>query len=130
MIILPLFPAFNLFASKVVVFDVVQGRDADGIPIDATPEADRNISAVIQPAGDKDVRLLPEGQQSEGAYVMHTAAAVSAADNAQNAQTQRQTFVRHSGNIWKVQKIQDWTPHQKIARYIITRYVNTNGNYS
>lgn len=130
MIILPLNPVLNLFGSTIVAFDVVQGRDSDGIPVVATPEADRKIFGIIQPAGDKDIRMLPEGQQSDGAYILHTPAAVYAADNVQGAETNRQTFVRHSNNIWKVWRIQDWTPHQKIARYIITRYVNLNGDYS
>lgn len=130
MIILPLSPAFSLFASKVVVFDVVQGRDSDGMPIVATPEADRNITGVIQPAGDDTIKLLPEGQQSDGAYILHTPSAIHAATNVQGAELERQTFIRHNGNIWKAWNVQNWLPHQKIARYIITRYVNTNGDYS
>lgn len=130
MIVLPLNPVLNLFGSSVTVFDVVQGRDSDGIPIDATPSPDRNIFGIIQPAGDKDIRLLPEGQQSDGAYILHTPAPVFAADNVQGGESNRQTYVRHAGNIWKVWRIQKWNPHQRIARYIITRYVNVNGDYS
>jgi len=127
---LPVRPAYNLFKSTITAFDVVQGRDADGVPIDATPEADRQFQGVIQPAGDRHVNLTPAGAESDGEYILHTDAAVSAADNYQGGQNQRQTFVRHNGNIWRLWKIQGWAPHQRIARYVLTRYVNVNGNYS
>lgn len=127
---LPVYPAFRLFRSDVPAFDVVQGRDEFGRPLDGVVEADRIIPAVIQPAGDRAVDLTPAGAESTAEYTMHTPAAISAADNVQDGMTNRQTFVRHNGNVWKVWKIQDWRPHQKIARYVLTRYVNLNGNYS
>lgn len=127
---LPVRPAYNLFRTPIVAFDVIQGRDSHGIPLPGTIEADRTISGVIQPAGDRHVRLTPAGAESDGEYILHTDHPVSAADNAQDALTNRQTFVRHNGNVWKLWKIQGWAPHQRIARYVLTRYVNLNGNYS
>lgn len=38
-----------------------------------------------------------------------------------------QTYVRHAGEIWKAWGVGDWRPHQKIARYILQRYFDTDG---
>lgn len=130
MIRLPVRPAYNLFKSRVIVFDVTQGRDELGNPIVAVPTPDRGIIGVIQPAGDKAIALLPEGAQSDGAYILHTDAPIYIADNAQGSTQNVQTYARHNGDVWKAWRMQGWRPHQRIQRYILTRYVNVNGNYS
>lgn len=127
MLILPIHVTHNLLTHTVVAFDVTHGRDAAGRPT-IVQGADYNITdANAQPAGDKLVALLPEGAQADGALVLHTRAQVKAAGNVNGSTSGVQTYIRHNGDIWKVWGIQNWQPHAKIGRYILTRYVNVDG---
>lgn len=40
----------------------------------------------------------------------------------------KQTYARHNGLLWKAWGLQNWAPHQTIARYILTQYHDTDGN--
>lgn len=127
MMILPLHVTHNMLTHTVPAFDVTHGRDASGRP-QVTQGADYNITdANVQPAGDDLVALLPEGAQSDGALVMHTAAAIKVATNVNGSSIGEQTYIRHNGNIWKAWAVQNWAPHAKLGRYILTRYVNVDG---
>lgn len=124
MIVLPLSPVLGVFGSTQTVFDRVHTRNARGEG-SSTTEADRALFGVIQPAGDKLVKLVPEGAQSDGAMVLHTPdASVAAADltNRNTTSTGRQTYVRHGGEVWKVWALQTWTPHTNIRRFLLTKY--------
>lgn len=128
MLILPIHVTHNLLTHTVVAFDVVFDRDVSGRPTVAQG-ADYNITdANVQPAGDKLIALLPEGAQSNGALVMHTRAAIKAADVRNGSSTGDQTYIRHNGDIWKAWAIQNWKPHAVIGRYLLTRYVNVDGS--
>ena len=128
MILLPVNIPVAIFGSSITVFDVVFGRNTLGEPTRAQ-EANRTVFGPIQPAGDKLIALLPEGAQSDGAVVIHTAGVMSAADLANGSATGRQTFVRHAGEIWKVWGMQNWAPCAgQIQRYLATKYVNVDGN--
>lgn len=127
MLILPLHVTHNLLTHTVIAFDVVHGRDAAGRPT-ITQGTDYNITdANAQPARYKDIQLLPEGAQSDGALVFHTRAPLKAADVSNGSSSGDQTYIRHNGDIWKVWGIQNWKPHSPIGRYILTRYVNIDG---
>lgn len=127
MLILPLHVTHNLLSHGSPAFDVVHGRDAAGRPV-ITQGADYQITdASIQPAGDDLVALLPEGAQSDGAQILYTAYPVKIATNVNGSTSGAQTYIRHNGNIWKTWAIQDWAPHNKLKRYILTRYVNIDG---
>lgn len=128
MLILPLHITHNLLTHTVVAFDVVHGRDAAGRPT-ITQGADYPITdANVQPASYKQIQLLPEGAQSDGTQVFHTRAEVKAADNSNGSTNQVQTYIRHNGDIWKLWAIQNWKPHSRIGRYLLTRYVNVDGS--
>lgn len=127
MLILPLHVTHNLLTHTVQAFDVVHGKDAAGRPV-ITQGGDYDITdANAQPARYKDIQLLPEGAQSDGALVFHTRTTLKAADVSNGASTGDQTYIRHNGDIWKVWGIQNWKPHSAIGRYILTRYVNIDG---
>jgi hypothetical protein len=118
---LPLQVTHNLLKHPVTVFEVVYGRNGEG---EAQPAVgpDTTISANVQPAGYRVLQLLPEGAQTEGAMVMHTDAPIYVADNGQP----RQTYVRHAGQIWKATSVENWTPHSRIGRWILTRHLDIN----
>lgn len=128
MLILPLHVTHNLLTHTVQAFDVTFGRDASGRPT-ITQGADYPITdANAQPAKYKDVQLLPEGAQPDGALVLHTRAAIHVAGNVNGASTGVQTYLRLNGDIWKAWGVQNWKPHSPIGRYILTRYVNVDGS--
>lgn len=127
MLILPLHVTHNLLTHTVAAFDVVHGRDASGRPT-IVQGVDYSITdANVQPAGDKLVALLPEGAQTDGAQVMHTTAPLKQATNVNGSTSGDQTYIRHNGDIWKVWAVQNWKPHAKLGRYVLTRYVNVDG---
>lgn len=128
MIILPLMPAINLFASSITVYDLVGERVAGRWQQTAEPE--RTISGVIQPADERALSVLPEGDRSDGAVLIHTRARLNWYDVEQGATCNRQTFIRHGGSLWRVVKPQDWSTNTPgIWRYIATRYVNNDPDH-
>lgn len=128
MLILPIHVTHNRLTHTVTAFNVTHGRDAYGRPA-VVQGADYQITdANVQPAGDELVKLLPEGAQKEGAVVMHTRATLYAASNESGGtSTEAQSYIRHNGQIWKAWQVQNWAPHTKIGRYILTRYVDADG---
>lgn len=122
---LPVRAVLNIFATPIICFDItsekVKGRDV------TNQDADRKIKGVIQPADNKAIALLPDGAESDGAQVLHTAAAVSAYDVTNNGEVKRQTYVRHAGEVWKLWRVQNWAIHTgNINRYILTKYRDVN----
>lgn len=117
----------RLLRDPIVVFDVVNARDpVTGRPTQ-TQEPDRTVLMGLQPAGSKVIDLLPEGAQSEGAKVVHTTAPIFAADNFNGGEEWRQTFIRDGSDLWKINKLQDWSLHSTIGKWYATRYVDESG---
>lgn len=120
--------AHNLFASTSMAFDVNHGRDELGRAITPTPGADYPVPGVIQPASPKQIELLPDGAQSNGALQLHAYRQLKACDVTDVSRNGVQTYVRHAGEVWKVWAIEDWTLHAGFNRYILTKYRDVNGN--
>lgn len=119
---LPVNAALNVFATAIVAFDITGERISGRWT--PTQEPDRKIKGIIQPADDKTVALLPDGAESDGAQILHTSATVSAYDVTNDSEVDRQTYVRHAGEVWKLWKTQNWALHTAgaINRYILTKY--------
>lgn len=115
MISLPLGVPMSLFASALTVYDETNTRNARGEGSRTVSES-RTISGVIQPAGDRALRLLPQGAVPDGAMVLHTAAPVHTGEGA------TQTYLQHAGQVWRVWAVQAWAPHTTIGRYLCTRH--------
>ena len=129
MIMLPLMPAMHLFATSITVYDLVGERVAGRWK--AAAEPDRTISGVIQPADERVLSVLPEGDRSDGAVLIHTRARLSWYDVEQGATVNRQTIIRHGGSLWRVVKPQDWTGSTPgLWRYIATRYLNNDPDHA
>lgn len=124
MISLPLNPALNLFASRVSVYDLVGERVAGRWQQTAEPE--RSISGVIQPADERALSLLPEGDRSSGALLIHTHARLNWYDVEQGATSNRQTLVRYDGSLWRVVNSARLAG---IWRYLAIRYVNNDPDH-
>lgn len=121
MLRLPIHVTHAVLSHLETMFDVVYSRNAMGVPV-AAVEADRREVVNLQPAGDELLALLPEGAQTDGAKVMHTVAPVYVATNGQG----RQTYVRHGGQVWKAHAVQNWQPHSRIGRWLLTRHLDVN----
>lgn len=121
MLKLPLHVTHNLLKHPVTVFEVVYSRNGEGEAM-AAVGPDFTIDANLQPAGYRQLQLLPEGAQTEGAKVMHTDQPIYVADNGQG----RQSYVRHGGQVWKVNAVEDWSPHSTIGRWLLTRHLDIN----
>lgn len=129
MIILPVMPAISLFATSITVYDLVGERVAGRWK--ATAEPDRTISGVIQPADDRTLSVLPEGDRSDGAVLIHTRTQLNWYDVEQGATANRQTIIRYGGSLWRVVKLQDWTGSTAgLRRYIATRYLNNDPDHA
>lgn len=127
MIVLPISVAADLFGSSLAAFDVVHGRDGRGVAT-VLQAKDRRISGALQPFGETNGRWLPEGFTPDSAKVLHTSACISAAKNQHGDVIERQTYVRHGGDVWKVWGSQNWgTVSGGVQRYVLTRYIDPNG---
>lgn len=118
---LPLAGAANLFSQKITVYDetftLVNGRTQ------RVTDPDRIISGVIQTRKDKDVDLESTGALSDGNLLLHTTHDVFAADLSQEGTTDRQTYVKYDGEVWKVNKLGQWTDKtQNYNKYLLTKY--------
>lgn len=91
-----------------------------------TAEPERSISGVIQPADERALSLLPEGDRSGGALLIHTHARLSWYDVEQGATSNRQTLVRYDDSLWRVVKSARLAG---IWRYLAIRYVNNDPDH-
>lgn len=127
MLVLPLHVTHNILSHAAMAFDVSHTRDTAGRPVVVQGLDYRIGDFNLQPASDDQIKLLPEGAQSDGALVAHTRSKLKTANVVNGLTENVQTYVRHNGNIWKVWAIQDWNQHSVIGRYILTKYVDIDG---
>lgn len=126
-IVLPLMVVHGLLRDPFPFFDAVFERDDLGRET-VSQEADRTLLAGVQPAGYNVLKMLPEGAQLDGAYVVHADSRLHVATADNGKVCGRQTFLRRpDGSVWKCWKEQKWNPHSGIGRWIFTRYVDLDG---
>ena len=118
---LPLAAGANLFSQPITaydeVFSLVNGR------AQTVTEPDRTIYGVIQTRGDKRVTLGSDGALSDGGLLLHTTHTVSAADVSQEGTTNRQTYVKYRGEVWKLFELANWKDKaQNYNKYRLTKY--------
>lgn len=107
--------AIGIFGRIITVYDTVE-TTVNHRPV-KTAEADRNIFGAIQPAGDRDLQILPEGDRTKGAIAVHTKADLSIADSGAN----RETYIRHLGKVYRVRAVAPWDD-QFFRRYVATTW--------
>lgn len=126
-IVLPLMVVHSLLRDSFQFFDVVFARDSLGRET-RVQEPDRRLMAGVQPAGYATLKLLPEGQQQDGALVVHCDTRLYVATAENGAVKGRQTYLRRpDGTTWKCWREQRWNPHSNIGRWVFTKYVNLDG---
>lgn len=123
MLRLPLHVTHSLLTHPIDAYDIVHGRDAEGEALPSV-QINRPLKGNMQPAGYQTVQLLPEGLQSDGAMVLHTDDPVYIADNGQG----RQTYVRQGGQEWRAVRVEDWSVHSPINRYVLVRRLALEGS--
>ena len=115
--------AVGIFGERVTVYEETSSR-TKGRANAPTVDPDRTIFAVIQPLTDKMQQQNPKGDRTAGDLVLQTAGTVYYRDVKQDGtREQRQTFVRHHGEIWRVVGPQDWSNHSGKRRYVLRKYV-------
>ncbi len=115
--------AVGIFGQNITVYEETSSR-TKGRANAPVVSADRTIFGVIQPLTDKRQDQRPTGSKTAGELVLQTADAVYYRDVVQGgAREQRQTFVRHQGEIWRVTGPQNWTNHSGKRRFVLTKYV-------
>lgn len=125
---LPVHLANNIFKTSWTAYDETATR-IKGRAV-RVQEPDRIVVGTIQPAGNKQQTMLPDGANSDGALSIFTNEALYSYDATQNAEIQRQTFVRFEGEVWKIHVVQNWQIHiqTNINKYLATKYVNVDDN--
>lgn len=115
--------AVGIFGQKVTVYEETSSRTKGRANAPAVG-ADRIIFGVIQPLVDKRQEQKPAGSRTKGELVLQTADDIYYRDVAQSgSREQRQTFVRHQGEIWRVTGPQNWSNHSGKRRFALTKYV-------
>jgi hypothetical protein len=77
----------------------------------------------IQPAGDKELKVLPEGERSEGAVVLRVLEPMFMEDSKQGVVEIRQTFVLWNDETWRVKKLAHWSVHTGIYKYVAVKHL-------
>jgi hypothetical protein len=129
MIPVPVLPALSMFSRKLTVYIIAGYYDVNKRWIEPAAQPDFTISGVFQAADDKDLQLLPEGDRSKGASILHTKRKLPITDTSQlKGQETKQVFVKDGGEVWRVLKLQDWDSNAGFYRYICVRHLETKGH--
>ena len=85
------------------------------------------ISGSFQPASDKDLKLMPEGDRSGGTYILFTTEKLDVADTSELAgQNPSNTFVKEEDDLWRVMYLMDWNRNTGHRRYVCKRFIDTD----
>lgn len=118
--------AVGIFGQKVTVYEETSSR-VKGRTQAPVVSSDRTIFGVIQPLTDKMQAQRPTGSKTDGDLVLQTGDTVHYRDITQEGtREQRQTFVRHQGEIWRVVGPQDWSNHSGKRRYVLAKFVRSD----
>ena len=95
-------------------------QDTDGSPY--------TFSGSIQTADDKTLRRLGQGFQSGGTLVIRTRQTLYFIDTSSPAgapgnNENRQTFINHFGEMWRVHSLGNWRPTGSYRKYIAIKHV-------
>lgn len=107
--------AIGIFGRTIAVYDIAE--TVVNHRAIKTPGADYNIFGVIQPAGERDLQILPEGDRTSGAIVVHTKDDLKIADSGSTAES----YVRHRGKVYRVRALAPWDD-QEFRRYVATTW--------
>lgn len=119
--------AVGIFGEIVVVYDETSSR-VKGRAQAPTVDPDRNVFGVIQPLTDKTQSQRPTGARTDGSLVLQTSDPVYYRDVTHGGvREQRQTFVRHQGEVWRAVGPQDWANHSGVRRYVLQKYTGGGG---
>lgn len=115
MSIVNVIPAIGILGNVVTVFEKTE-TIVNHRPVDTTG-ADRQIFGVIQPAGPRDLELLPEGDRTNGSIVVHSQSQLYISDRG----TTSQSFIRHDGLVYRVAALAPWV-NQYFRKYVAVLY--------
>lgn len=126
---LPVQPAIDIFSRCMKAYKVSSGYDINRRWQEGSPEPDFTLTGVFQPADDKALQFLAEGDRSKGAKVLHTNCKLDITDRSeQTGVEQDQIYIRDGGEVWRVVAPQDWSPYGSFYRYICVRYLDSKGH--
>ena len=119
--VLPVQGALRLHSRRLTAYETV-GSYVDGRFVEGAPQPNFTFHGSMQPATDKDLAFLPEGNISDGTKVLQTRRELFIADTTQDATVLRQTYVLLDGETWRVVAVADWSIHSLIRRYLCTKF--------
>lgn len=126
---LPVGPAIDIFAKKLTAYKVKSGYDVNRRWQEGFAQPDFTLTGVFQPADDKALQHLPDGDRSKGASILHTRCKLPITDTSElTGQEKDQLFIKNGGEVWRVVKQQDWKVHGNFYRYICVKYLDSKGH--
>lgn len=118
---LPVGSAVSLFSTTAPAFNRTTTRvDGRAEHVDG-PQY--NLVGSVQPMGEKELKLLPEGYQSDGAIVIRTAQKLFMEGDRNENDESVQTFVDALDERWRVLKTGDWSGYANFRKYVAVKYV-------
>lgn len=126
---LPVLPALNIFARPLTAYEVSAGYDINRRWLENAKKPDFTLTGVFQPADEKALQLLPEGDRSKGASILHTTCKLAMTDTSESkGQEKRQIFIVDGDEVWRIFKPQNWKSNAGFYRYICVKYLNSKGH--
>ena len=123
MLPLPVLPALHMLSEKITALDVT-GSYVNRRWEDGAPGADYTFSGSIQPSTTKELKLLPDGDVSNGAVTITTQTVLLVQDTSQDGgQALAQTYIKFDGDNWRVFGIGGWFGPGGFRKYVCPKYL-------
>lgn len=100
-----------------ITFEIVKRTVGDSADPEMTVEKVINTKGVVQPPGDKDLKILPEGSWAWEWLMLHCLPDVELDTN---------QFVRYDGKIYKVMAKKDWQKYGYVKYMLLEAFKADN----
>lgn len=115
-------PVLDEFLTAVTCYDLV--TTVENYEAKEVQEADYVIAGVLLPPTDSDLALFEEGEIREGAMTLYVYSTVTLYfhDVGPSTSSQRQTFVRFNGDVYRIKGISPRGHDGLHKKYLMSRY--------
>ena len=125
--LLPVAQALPFFSDTHTAYDVTTTYDAN----DRAQEvrgANYTVYGSFQPAGPKELAILPEGDVSKGVCVFLTQNTLSFHDTTeQGGALGVQSFIVQDSDTWRVKALGAWNRYTTHRRYLCVKFLELGG---
>jgi len=126
---LDLSPVISILGRKLCGYEVKSGYDLNRRWVEGLAQPDFTFCGILQPASDKILKHLPEGDVQAGVKTLHTHEKLEVTNTSESqGQELKQVFIRDNGEIWRVANEQNWDNHSNFYRYTCVKFLDSEAH--